>query len=96
VGIWGGIAGLAVASGPLVGGSITQGLSWHWIFWVSVPIGILAAVGARLKLAESHGPVAPLDVPALVLVTAGVGLLIWGIVEGGAERLGIGQRPWPG
>ncbi len=88
VGIWGGIAGLAVACGPLVGGAITQGFSWHWIFWVNVPIGILAAVGARLRLAESHGPAAPLDVPALVLVTAGIGLLIWGIVEGGQSGWG--------
>ena len=55
VGIWGGIAGLAVACGPLIGGAITQGLSWHWIFWVNVPVGILAATGARLRLAESRG-----------------------------------------
>jgi MFS family permease len=45
VGIWGGIAGLAVASGPLIGGAVTQGLDWHWIFWVNVPIGLAAAVG---------------------------------------------------
>jgi EmrB/QacA subfamily drug resistance transporter len=92
VGIWGGIAGLAVACGPLVGGSITQGLSWHWIFWVNVPIGIVAAAGARLRLAESRGPAAPLDVPALVLVSAGVGLLIWGIVEGGQSGWGSAQN----
>lgn len=92
VGIWGGIAGLAVACGPLVGGSITQGLSWHWIFWVNVPIGIVAAAGARLRLAESHGPATPLDVPALVLVSAGVGLLIWGIVEGGQSGWGSAQN----
>jgi len=92
VGIWGGIAGLAVACGPLVGGAITQGLSWHWIFWVNVPIGIAAAVGARLRLAESYGPAAPLDVPALVLVTAGVGLLIWGVVEGGQSGWGSARN----
>ena len=83
VGIWGGIAGLAVASGPLVGGAITQGLNWHWIFWVNVPIGITAALGARWRLSESRGPRAPFDVPALVLVTSGVGVLIWGLVQGG-------------
>jgi EmrB/QacA subfamily drug resistance transporter len=82
VGIWGGIAGLAVASGPLIGGAITQGLDWHWIFWVNVPIGLLAAIGARLRLPESFGPRARLDVPALALVSGGVGLLIWGVVEG--------------
>jgi EmrB/QacA subfamily drug resistance transporter len=82
VGIWGGIAGLAVASGPLVGGAITQGLDWHWIFWVNVPIGLAAVIGARLRLPESFGPRASLDVPALALVSGGVGFLIWGMVQG--------------
>jgi EmrB/QacA subfamily drug resistance transporter len=82
VGIWGGIAGLAVASGPLIGGAVTQGLDWHWIFWVNVPIGIAAAIGARLWLAESRGPRTRLDVPALVLVSAGIGALTWGLVHG--------------
>jgi len=92
VGIWGGIAGLAVACGPLIGGSITQGLSWHWIFWVNVPIGILATIGAATRLRESYGPKADLDVPALVLVSAGVGLLIWGLVEGGQDGWGSAQN----
>ncbi len=71
VGIWGGIGGLAVASGPLVGGAVTQGLDWHWIFWVNVPIGIVAAFLARLQLAESHGPATRLDLPAAALVSGG-------------------------
>jgi EmrB/QacA subfamily drug resistance transporter len=92
VGIWGGIAGLAVACGPLIGGAITQGLSWHWIFWVNVPIGVLAAVGAATRLPESYGPRARLDVPALVLVSSGVGVLIWGLVEGGQDGWGSTQN----
>ena len=92
VGIWGGIAGLAVASGPLVGGAITQGLSWHWIFWVNVPVGVFAAIGARLRLTESRGSGARLDVPALVLVSAGVGVLIWGLVQGGQAGWGSSQN----
>jgi EmrB/QacA subfamily drug resistance transporter len=92
VGIWGGIAGLAVASGPLVGGGITQGLSWHWIFWVNVPIGLMATVGAATRLAESHGPRTRLDVPALAFVSAGVGALIWGMVQGGQEGWGSAQN----
>jgi EmrB/QacA subfamily drug resistance transporter len=92
IGIWGGIAGLAVACGPLIGGSITQGLTWHWIFWVNVPIGLVAAVGARLRLPESHGPRTPLDVPALVLVTAGIALLTWGVVAGGQSGWGGTQN----
>jgi MFS family permease len=77
-----------VASGPLVGGALTQGASWHWIFWVNVPVGIVAAIGARLHLKESYGPRTPLDLPALVLVTAGVALLIWGVVAGGQDGWG--------
>src|SRR5215831_15765603 len=55
VGAWGGIGGLAVAIGPMVGGAVTQGLSWHWIFWVNVPIGLAAAVMSTIRLPESRG-----------------------------------------
>ena len=92
VGIWGGIAGLAVAAGPLIGGGITQGLNWHWIFWVNVPIGVAATVGAALRLPESYGPRARLDVPALVLVSGGVAVLIWGLVQGGQNGWGTSQN----
>jgi EmrB/QacA subfamily drug resistance transporter len=91
VGIWGGIAGLAVAAGPLIGGAVTQGLSWHWIFWVNVPVGILAVIGSRLRLAESRGPRTRLDIPALVLVSAGVGALIWGLVRGSQAGWGSAE-----
>ena len=91
VGIWGGIAGLAVASGPLVGGGITQALGWHWIFWVNVPIGLAAAVGAARLLPESYGPRTRLDVPALILVSGGIGFLIWGLVQGGQNGWGSGE-----
>jgi EmrB/QacA subfamily drug resistance transporter len=91
VGIWGGVAGLAVASGPLIGGAVTQGLNWHWIFWVNVPVGILAATGSRLRLAESRGPATRLDLPALVLVAAGVGTLTWGLVQAGQAGWGSTQ-----
>jgi EmrB/QacA subfamily drug resistance transporter len=92
VGIWGGIAGLAVASGPLIGGGITTALNWHWIFWVNVPIGIAATIGAAVFLPESYGPRSRLDVPALVLVSAGVGVLIWGLVQGGQDGWGTTQN----
>src|SRR4029077_12581787 len=81
VGIWGGIGGLAVAAGPLVGGAITQGLSWHWIFWVNVPIGIVATVLARLRLAESYGPPTRLDLPAAALVSSGAIAIVWGLIR---------------
>jgi EmrB/QacA subfamily drug resistance transporter len=88
IGIWGGVAGLAVASGPLIGGAVTQGLNWHWIFWVNVPIGIVAIVGSWLWLADSRGPASRLDLPALVLVAVGVGALTWGLVQAGQDGWG--------
>jgi EmrB/QacA subfamily drug resistance transporter len=91
VGIWGGVAGLAIASGPLIGGAVTEGLNWHWIFWVNVPIGIAAIAGARLRLTESRGPATRLDLPALVLVAAGVGALTWGLVQAGQAGWGSAQ-----
>jgi EmrB/QacA subfamily drug resistance transporter len=91
VGIWGGVAGLAVASGPLIGGAVTQGLNWHWIFWVNVPIGILAIIGSRLRLADGRGSATRLDLPALVLVATGVGALTWGLVQAGQTGWGSAQ-----
>ena len=82
VGIMGGVTGLAIACGPLVGGAVTQDLTWHWIFWINVPVGVLTGVGAWLCLPESRGPQNRLDIPALVLVSGGVGVLIWGLVQG--------------
>src|SRR4051795_10335562 len=56
LGAWGGIGGLAVAIGPLVGGAIVQGLSWQWIFWINVPIGLVLAPLAFFRLSETRGP----------------------------------------
>lgn len=81
VGLWGGIGGLAVAAGPLVGGAITQGLDWHWIFWVNVPIGLIAALLARVRLPESFGPATRIDLPAVGLVSGGASSLVWGLVH---------------
>jgi EmrB/QacA subfamily drug resistance transporter len=81
VGIWGGIAGLAVAGGPLVGGAITQGLDWHWIFWVNVPIGLVAATLALIRLAESAGPPTRLDPLAVALVSGGASGVVLGLVR---------------
>jgi EmrB/QacA subfamily drug resistance transporter len=81
VGIYGGLAGLAVAAGPLVGGAVTQSLDWHWIFWLNVPIGLLAAtLGTRL-LPESHGAPQRLDLPGVALVSGGVVALVWSLVR---------------
>jgi EmrB/QacA subfamily drug resistance transporter len=83
VGVYGGLAGLAVAAGPLVGGAVTESLDWHWIFWLNVPIGLLAAtLGTRL-LPESHGAPQPLDLAGVALVTGGVVALVWALVRAG-------------
>jgi MFS family permease len=62
------LAGLAVAGGPLIGGAVTEGLNWHWIFRLNVPIGLAAVALSRARLPESHGRPARLDIPALVLL----------------------------
>ena len=81
MGVYGGLAGLAVAAGPLVGGAVTESLDWHWIFWLNVPIGLLAAtLGIRL-LPESHGAAQRLDLSGVALVTAGVVALVWSLVR---------------
>src|SRR5918912_1749170 len=63
LGIWSGISGMGVALGPLVGGAVVDGLSWHWIFWINVPLGAALLPLAALLLRESHGPSRRLDAP---------------------------------
>ena len=83
IGIYGGLAGLAVAIGPLVGGAVTEGLDWHWIFWVNVPIGVAVSLLALRLLPETYGAPARLDLPGVALVSAGVVALVWGLVRTG-------------
>ncbi|MFF5076933.1 MFS transporter [Actinoplanes sp. NPDC000266] len=82
IGIWGGISGLGVAVGPVVGGAVVEGLDWHWIFWLNVPVGVVAVVLARTVLSESRGGARRLDPLGLVLSAAGMLLVIWGVVDG--------------
>ena len=85
VGIWGGLGGLGVASGPLVGGALTQGLDWHWIFWINVPMGVVAVGLSRLRLTESHGPATKIDLPAVALVSGAAIAIVWGLVRAGED-----------
>src|SRR3954453_14945149 len=85
IGLYSAVTGLAVASGPLVGGAVVNGLDWTWIFWLNVPIGLIAAPLALSKLRESHGPATGLDTPGLGLVSAGAFALVWGLVRGNSS-----------
>jgi EmrB/QacA subfamily drug resistance transporter len=83
VGLWGALGGLGVAAGPLVGGAVTQGLDWHWIFWVNVPIGIVAITLVQVRLHESRGPATRLDPIAVALVGGGATGVVWGLIRAG-------------
>ena len=85
LGAWSGIAGLAVASGPLVGGAVVDGISWQWIFWLNVPIGILLVPLALRFLRETYGPDRGLDLPGLALVSVGLLGLVWGLIHGNGD-----------
>ncbi len=83
VGVYGGLAGLAVALGPVVGGLVTQAIDWHWIFWLNVPIGIVATLLGLRLLPESYGASERLDLIGVGLVTAGAVALVWALTRSG-------------
>ena len=85
IGAWSGIAGLAVAMGPLVGGAVVEGIAWQWIFWLNVPIGLVLLPLALTRLRETHGPDRSLDLPGLGLASAGLFGIVWGLVNGNAD-----------
>src|SRR5512133_453147 len=85
IGAWSGIAGLAVAFGPLVGGAVVSGISWHWIFWLNVPIGVALVPLALARLDESYGPSNKLDLPGVALASGGLFGIVWGLVRGNAQ-----------
>ena len=85
LGIWSGISGLGIALGPLVGGAVVSGLSWQWIFWINVPLGVALLPLAAVFLRESHGEATRLDLPGVGLVTTGLFALVFGLVRGQAE-----------
>ncbi len=86
IGVWSGVSGIAVALGPLVGGAVVQAISWHWIFWINVPIGICLIPLAARTLKESHGPYGRLDIPGLALASTGAFGIVFGLVR--AQSLG--------
>ncbi|MEU5821852.1 MFS transporter [Streptomyces sp. NPDC047803] len=85
LGIFSAATGLAVASGPLIGGSLTEHISWQWIFWLNVPVGLLLLPLARFRLAESYAPGARLDIPGTLLVSGGLFGIVYGLVNANAD-----------
>ena len=84
LGIFSGVVGIAVLAGPAIGGAITEGLGWQWIFWINLPIGLIAIMMAMTRLRESFGPSAALDIPGLALVAASAFAMVWGLLRGNA------------
>jgi EmrB/QacA subfamily drug resistance transporter len=100
IGIYGSVTGLAAALGPVLGGAVTQGLGWQWIFWINVPIALIAIPLVFARLPEAYGPGGPggrpgpagrgnsMDLPGLALVTAAALGLVWGLVRGNTAGWG--------
>jgi EmrB/QacA subfamily drug resistance transporter len=89
IGVWSGISGIAVALGPLVGGAVIQLSSWHWIFWINVPVGLILAPTAARLLSESYGGQRGLDLPGLGFVSTGLFGIIFGLIR--SQTLGWGK-----
>ncbi len=88
LGVWSGISGVAVALGPLVGGAVIQASSWHWIFWINVPIGIVLVPLASLRLSESYGSSRRLDLPGLALASGSLFGIVFGLVQSQTQGWG--------
>jgi EmrB/QacA subfamily drug resistance transporter len=91
IGLWGAIGGLAVAAGPVVGGAIVNGISWHWIFWLNVPVGLTLVALAPRRLTESFGPRPRIDIPGVALAAAGTFGVTWGLVRANAAGWGSAE-----
>ena len=81
-GIFSGVTGVALIAGPAVGGAVAEGLAWQWIFWINVPIGLIAIPLVLSRVPESFGPAARLDLRGLVLVTGAALAIVWGLMRG--------------
>ena len=88
IGILEGITGLATIAGPVIGGAVAQGLSWEWIFWVNVPIGLVVLPLVLLRVEESFGGDRALDVRGFALVAAGAFGIVWALVRGNSAGWG--------
>ena len=82
IGVWAGISAVALAIGPVLGGVLVQHVDWSAIFWINVPVGIVGALVTIWAVAESRDPTSlTLDLPGVALITGGLFLLVWGLIE---------------
>jgi EmrB/QacA subfamily drug resistance transporter len=88
MGVFSGVSGLAVLAGPVVGGAVSEGLAWQWIFGLNVPIGLLLLAALRRRIGESFGPNKALDFGGLALATGGALGLVWGLIRSGSAGFG--------
>ena len=88
LGIFSGVTGLAVLAGPVIGGAITQGIAWQWIFWINVPIGLLTIPVVLRRVRESYGPRSAPDLAGLALVTGAALGIVWALVRGNSAGWG--------
>jgi EmrB/QacA subfamily drug resistance transporter len=91
IGIFSAVTGIAVASGPLVGGAVAEGLAWEWIFWLNVPIGLIAIPLVLTRIEESFGSDDALDIRGVALITGGAFGIVWGLVRGNGAGWGSFQ-----
>ena len=84
-GIWGAASGIAVATGPLIGGTLTEHISWEWIFWLNVPIGLILIPLSWLLLNESHGPSPRLDLVGTLLASGGLFGIVFALVRANVD-----------
>jgi len=82
LGIFSSLTGLALISGPVVGGLLVQNIDWHWIFWVNVPVGLIIIPLVLTRLPESRGPAAGFDLLGLLLGTTSAFGVVWALVRG--------------
>src|SRR5262249_53872203 len=82
LGLFSGVTGLALIAGPVVGGAVAEGLAWPWIFWLNIPIGLVAMPLIHRRIPESVGTAAALDIAGVVLVTGAALSGVWGLIRG--------------
>lgn len=91
IGLWSGVSGLGLAAGPLVGGAIVNGFTWSAVFWLNVPIGVLLLVLGRWRIAETRTGGRIIDTASVLLVSAGLLGMVFGLIRGNAVGWGSPQ-----